>query len=133
MKRSENPSATALRLRQYREERETPEARMRRLVSYTCRRHGITLQQYMQLRTMQKDRCKACGDPLQLERLNMVHVDHDGSCCPLENGRTRSCGRCVRGLLCSPCNRAIGLMERYGTRVYRWIQYIRTAERMVFE
>lgn len=32
-------------------------------------------------------------------------VDHDHTCCP---GKRQSCGKCVRGLLCSRCNFGIG-------------------------
>lgn len=35
-------------------------------------------------------------------------VDHDHACC---QGR-RSCGRCVRGFVCQPCNYALGLIDR---------------------
>jgi len=33
------------------------------------------------------------------------HVDHDHACCP-EPGR--SCGKCVRAILCSECNTGLG-------------------------
>lgn len=33
-----------------------------------------------------------------------LYVDHDHSCCPGE----KSCGKCVRGLLCMTCNFGIG-------------------------
>lgn len=36
-----------------------------------------------------------------------TQVDHDHKCCP---GR-KSCGKCVRGLLCDPCNRNLGMVE----------------------
>ena len=34
-------------------------------------------------------------------------VDHDHNCCPVGG----SCGVCVRGLLCGPCNKGIGLLK----------------------
>lgn len=33
------------------------------------------------------------------------HMDHDHSCCPQ---KARSCGKCLRGLLCSSCNVMLG-------------------------
>lgn len=43
--------------------------------------------------------CRATGEARKLA------VDHDHRCCP---GAT-SCGKCVRGLLCSPHNRQLGM------------------------
>ncbi len=48
--------------------------------------------------------CAICGRPPKSYRLS---VDHDHTCCPTDI----SCGRCVRGLLCAPCNRALGWVE----------------------
>ncbi|WP_435613304.1 endonuclease domain-containing protein [Streptomyces sp. bgisy159] len=47
--------------------------------------------------------CAVCGhlDPAGRE----LAVDHDHSCCP---DAAKSCGNCVRGLLCWPCNVGIG-------------------------
>lgn len=136
-RRSEVPTAQALRSRDYRDNRETPEARERRLRMVNCRRHGIDLEKFEQLLVMQKERCKACNEPLRIGERFAVHIDHDTRCCSYEekavNGAIRTCGNCIRGLLCHPCNRAIGLMERYGHRVHNWMAYIRSAERVVWE
>jgi len=50
--------------------------------------------------------CGICGagEPTQ----KGWQTDHDHGCCP---ERGRSCGRCVRGILCAPCNTALGAVE----------------------
>lgn len=47
-----------------------------------------------------------CGNPACDNDItwNGSAVDHDHSCCP----NSKSCGRCVRGLLCKQCNWALG-------------------------
>lgn len=44
--------------------------------------------------------CEICGSNVK------ILVDHDHSCCP----NNRSCGKCVRGVLCFTCNVAIGML-----------------------
>ena len=48
-------------------------------------------------------RCGATGPGC-----SSFHVDHDHSCCTGE----KSCGKCVRGILCLKCNTQIGHIER---------------------
>jgi hypothetical protein len=113
-------------------ERETPDQRAVRVLKYTLYNHRMTMEQYTALRLAQADRCGACKEPLRFGETRAVTVDHDPRCCQYETlstGRTKgtpvSCGKCVRALLCSPCNRAIGFFERYPQRVHMWIDYIR--------
>lgn len=52
-------------------------------------------------------------------------VDHDHSCCP-EN---KSCGKCVRGIVCSFCNRGLGQFKDSIQILQNAIEYIRKSKR----
>lgn len=67
--------------------------------------YGITVAEYEALLAAQGGQCGICGvgECLSGQRFS---VDHDHSCCP-----KRSCGKCVRGLLCRHCNAALGLFR----------------------
>ena len=82
-------------------------ARLRQHFARVRRTYNLTEEQWMALYRAQGGRCAICGVARGIDR--MLGVDHDHNCC---NG-PRSCGRCVRGLLCSgslnanTCNRLI--------------------------
>lgn len=48
-------------------------------------------------------------------------IDHDHSCCPSQD---KTCGKCVRGILCSPCNAAIGALGDCAETLMRAAKYI---------
>ena len=48
--------------------------------------------------------CEICGDKPN----HSFHVDHDHKCCPSHI----TCGKCVRGIICSSCNKAVDSYER---------------------
>jgi hypothetical protein len=103
-----------------------------RVLKYTLYNHRMTMEQYTALRLAQADRCGACKEPLRFGEPRAVTVDHDPRCCQYEGLGTRrtkgapiSCGKCVRALLCGPCNRAVGFLERYPQRLHMWIEYVR--------
>ena len=56
--------------------------------------------------------------PTAVERL---HVDHDHACC---SKRKMSCGKCVRGLLCSQCNHLLGDADDDTERLLSAIDYL---------
>ena len=68
-------------------------------------RYGITLEQYNEMLARQDGHCAIC--PATPEEVGTLCVDHDHSCCPGE----KTCGNCLRGLLCPACNTAIGLLN----------------------
>lgn len=60
--------------------------------------------------------CEICGD-----KPDVLHVDHDHSCC---GKRSSTCGKCVRGFLCGNCNRALGMFRDDTTRLSAAIAYL---------
>lgn len=60
--------------------------------------YNVTREFVGQLLLRQEGKCAICGAPGSAAVA--MHIDHDHACCP---GR-RSCGTCVRGLLCNRCN-----------------------------
>ena len=71
--------------------------------------YGITADQYDLMLAAQGGGCAICGVTPEHFKLAMP-VDHDHACCP---GR-KSCGQCVRGILCPFCNNALGGYEKTG-------------------
>lgn len=67
------------------------------------RSHGLTREQYDALVA---NGCEACGAKESRGGRPALVVDHDHGCCPGET----SCGKCVRGALCSSCNAAEGML-----------------------
>jgi len=51
----------------------------------------------------QNNACAICLEPFT----KTPQVDHDHECCPGQ----KSCGNCVRGLLCRRCNIFLGFLE----------------------
>ena len=66
---------------------------------------GITVEKYHTVLKKQGDGCAICGRKKSRdERHKRLMIDHDHKCCP----RRGSCGKCLRGLLCSSCNLGLG-------------------------
>lgn len=62
--------------------------------------YGITKEEFDSKMASQDARCAICHKPLTRPSL-----DHSHACCP---GK-KSCGKCIRGILCQGCNTIIGL------------------------
>jgi len=85
---------------------------------------GISLEIYLDMLNKQNGVCAICGkDEVILVKgsLRKLAVDHDRKCC---SGQ-KSCGKCVRGLLCQYCNTALGLFREDETLLIKAINYIK--------
>ena len=85
----------------------TPVARARWRLTHKLKRYGLTQEGFDKLLEAQGYACAMCRKAF--EDGQAVCIDHDHACCPNEK---RSCGRCLRGLLCMSCNTALGIIER---------------------
>lgn len=83
-------------------------------------RYGITLELYNEILERQGGRCAICRQ-LPSHQLRNFDVDHDHKCCP---GK-KSCGRCVRGLLCRACNVGLGHFRDDFALLARAIEYLK--------
>jgi len=74
--------------------------------------YGIGLVEYDELLKKQNGVCAICKHTETSihhisKKLKFLAVDHDRKCCPTID----TCGKCIRGLLCTRCNTGIGKMR----------------------
>jgi hypothetical protein len=65
--------------------------------------YQMSRERYDALLAKQNGGCAICGGLNDTDK--RLCVDHDHGCCP---NQKKSCGKCVRGLLCSRCNHMLG-------------------------
>lgn len=66
------------------------------------------------------DSCEVCGIHRDATHNQTLVLDHDHNCCPGE----QTCGRCVRGVLCTKCNVGLGALDDDPLRVIALMDYI---------
>jgi hypothetical protein len=69
------------------------------------RQYRLTRDAYKAMLADQGGCCARCKTPLRKDGAGS-NIDHDWECCPRGS---RTCGQCVRGILCPTCN---GLLSR---------------------
>lgn len=82
---------------------------------YNWKRHKITEEQYLDMLSKYDGKCYSCKER------EATCIDHDHSCC---GGTRRSCGKCIRGLLCHNCNTALGLMKDSKESILLLVEYL---------
>lgn len=96
--------------RAYNQSKPLEERRAKNLVS-SLRKYNLTVEQYQNMVDRFNDDCWLCRKPetkidTHTKEIQRLKVDHDHACCP----SAKSCGKCIRGLLCDYCN---GNVMRY--------------------
>lgn len=79
-------------------------------------KYRLSPEQYQTMVASQNGICAACGE----SPTGTLHVDHDHGCCP----GTKSCGNCLRGLVCRRCNRVMGMCEDAPSIIRSLVHYI---------
>lgn len=77
-------------------------------------KYGLSVEQVEQLMERSGGLCEICRESVG------TCIDHDHACCPDE----KSCGKCVRGLLCRGCNWALGHMRDNPERLRAAASYL---------
>jgi hypothetical protein len=75
------------------------------------KKYGTTTEWYRDRLIEQCGLCAICGHLSHHHgELQRLQVDHNHLCCDL---KTKSCGKCLRGLLCADCNMLLGYLEQF--------------------
>ena len=96
----------------YKERNSNPEQKVKHREWSYKRRYGISIEEYNRLSESQNHACKICGSSDSKRGNNFLMVDH--------NHVTGE----VRGLLCSNCNAAIGLLGDNISHLQSAINYL---------
>jgi hypothetical protein len=98
-----------------------PEKWRERQFRQDMKKMGKTPEWYNETFAAQNGVCRICGRPEteihpKTKEIQRLAVDHDHACCPGD----RSCGKCVRGLLCAKCNQCLHQVEE----VPNWLYFV---------
>jgi hypothetical protein len=93
----------------------TPE-KVRANHGHRKRTFGLSPEDFEKMKQNQGDRCAICSSVFS----STPHIDHNHACC---TGK-KSCGKCIRGLLCHHCNAGLGNFRDDIQRLDKAIQYL---------
>lgn len=90
----------------YKEKIKSPEYSEKQRLYMMKHRYGLSPEQYGAMMEQQNFCCAICKEEFG-DGGRKPCVDHDHNCCP----GTKTCGKCVRAILCNTCNVFTGLVE----------------------
>lgn len=100
------------------------ETRIKRVHYQRTRKYGLSLERYYQMLREQNYACAICER--RIDELNeTLNVDHDHSCCPTDRNNPKTCGKCVRMLLCTDCNQGLGRFKDDLNLMEKAMNYLR--------
>lgn len=103
-------------------DRKQPECKVCLRERNQLHRFNMTPGDYNDLLVSQGSVCAICQKPPTDMRLA---IDHDHGCCPRTDNKSTSCGVCVRGLLCRPCNQMLGMARDEVSTLVRAVNYLK--------
>lgn len=104
-----NAKSWLLRKEYYQSERGIESSRR----THLKRKYNMTLEEYNVMFENQNGVCEVCGEPEGCSRNTFLAVDH----CHETNE--------IRGLLCTNCNRALGLLKENTETLNKMIEYLK--------
>ena len=81
---------------------------------------GLTVDEYISMFEDQKGLCYICNKEEPSHTKKRLSVDHDHRCC----GSGKACKKCIRRLLCSQCNMALGAVKDEISTLKNMISYL---------
>lgn len=84
-------------------------------------RYGISQKQFELMKKSQNNKCAICLNTF----VETPNIDHNHKCCP----GVKTCGKCLRKLLCRRCNRALGLIHDDLNIARQMVKYLEFYER----
>ncbi len=86
---------------------------------HRLRTYNLSEERFTEMFVSQRGVCAICEKPPKRN----FHIDHDHECCE----GTKSCGQCIRGLLCERCNPGLGnfkdnpdLLDKAAAYLRKW-------------
>ena len=93
-------------------------------------RFGLSLEDYDAMLAEQGGGCAICGTTEPGGRHDTFFpVDHDHACCPGD----KSCGKCLRGLLCAKCNLGLGAFDDDPDRLMSAVAYLLARQNLLVQ
>src|SRR5271166_4215217 len=86
---------------------------------HRLKKYGLTEEDCRAWLVKQGDACAVCRMPLSI--MDRFTIDHDHKCCD----SVKTCGKCVRGILCVNCNAGLGNFDDNPDLMLLAIEYLR--------